>query len=101
MPTAIRRYAAGVQRRSSTPTGMPITPPSTNGSRRGQAEPAPQFPHGVTLHDQAESHDQGGRLQWRQHMQPDRRRDQAEGEAGHAGDQGRAEGRADEERQVE
>ena len=67
----------------------------------GQAEPAPQFPDGVALYDQAESHDQGGRLQWRQHMQPDRRRDQAEGEAGHAGDQGRAEGRGDEERQVE
>jgi len=49
-----------------------------------------QFPHGISLNDQAERDDQGCGLQRRQNVKPDRR-DQPEGEAGDSGDQSRRE----------
>jgi hypothetical protein len=47
----------------------------------------PQCPDRITLHHQAETHDQGRGLQRRENVEPDRRGDDAKREAAEPGDQ--------------
>src|SRR5207253_1247849 len=60
--------------------------------KRHEARPfdrPPQFPYRDALNDQAEGDDQRGSLRRREEMQPHRGGDDAEGEAGEAGDKRR------------
>src|SRR4029453_7969625 len=76
------------------------------GAGHERPEPSPvqraaQLPDRIALHEQPECDDQRRRLQRGEDVEPDRRDDEAEGEAGEAGDQRAGKGREKKQRQFE
>jgi len=75
MPMPKRKLSGEAQRRSSAPSGTPITAPIKNGASRNGRIACRNFQTAQPLHDQAEGRDENGGLCRRQEMQPYRRRD--------------------------
>ena len=83
-----------------TPTGTPDAP-EHEWPEFSPVQRVAQLPDRIALHHQPECDDQGGGLQWREDVEPDRGYDEAESETGEAGDQRAGKSREKKQRQFE